>query len=63
MVETTCQPVLEDHGSHRLERKRHFLLATPITKSFAFVLVALEKNNSPSITSSIEDLRVIKDRG
>ncbi len=39
MVETTCQPVPEDHGSHRLERKLYFSLATPFTKSFAFVLI------------------------
>ncbi len=43
VVETTCQPVLKDHGSRRLERKRRFLLATPVTKSFAFILIALER--------------------
>jgi hypothetical protein len=43
MVETTCQPVLEDHGSRRLECKRHFSFATPVMKSFAFVLIALER--------------------
>ena len=37
VVETTCQPVLEDHGSRWLERKHRFLLATPVAKSFAFV--------------------------
>ncbi len=37
VVETTCQPILKDHGSHRLERKRRFSLATPIAKSFTFV--------------------------
>ncbi len=37
MVETTCQLVLEDHGSCWLERKRCFSLATPVAKSFAFV--------------------------
>ncbi len=34
MVETACQPDLEDHGSRRLERKRRFLLATPVAKSY-----------------------------
>jgi hypothetical protein len=37
VVETTCQPVLEDHDSRRPERKRRFLLATLVTKPFAFV--------------------------
>ncbi len=37
VVETTCQPVLQDHGSCWLECKRRFLLATPVAKSFAFV--------------------------
>ncbi len=37
VVETNCQPVLEDHGSRRLEHKRCFLLATPVAKSFAFI--------------------------
>jgi hypothetical protein len=37
MVETTCQPVLEDHSSRRLEHKHHFLLAIFVAKSFTFV--------------------------
>ncbi len=37
VVETTCQPILKDHGSCWLECKRCFLLATPVAKSFAFV--------------------------
>jgi hypothetical protein len=37
MVETTCQPILEDHDSCWLEPKCCFLLATPVAKSFAFV--------------------------
>ncbi len=37
VVETTCQPILEDHGSRPLECKHPFLLATPVAKSFAFV--------------------------
>ena len=36
VVETTCQPVLEDHGSRWLECKHCFLLATPVAKSFTF---------------------------
>ena len=39
MVETTLQPILKDHGSRRQERKHRFLLATPVTKSFAFILI------------------------
>jgi hypothetical protein len=54
VVETTCQPVLEDHNSCWLECKRHFLLATLVTKSFAFVFDCSGKINSPSIFSSTE---------
>ncbi len=33
MVETACQPVLDDHGSCWLECKHCFLLASPVAKS------------------------------
>ncbi len=49
VVETTFQPVLEDHNSRRLERKRRFLLATLVTKSFAFVFDCSREIISPSI--------------
>ncbi len=48
VVETTCQPVLEDHDSCRLECKRRFLLATLVTKSFTFVFDCSGKINLPS---------------
>ncbi len=49
VVETTCQPVLEDHDSRRLERKLRFLLATLVTKSFAFVFDCSGEIILPSI--------------
>ena len=48
VVETTCQPVLEDHDSRWLERKRCFSFATLVTKSFTFVFDCSGKINLPS---------------
>ncbi len=44
VVETACQPVLEDHDSRRLERKHRFLLATLVKKSFTFVWLLWRDN-------------------
>ncbi len=49
VVETTCQPVLEDHDSFWLECKRRFLLATLVTKSFAFLFYCSGEIILPSI--------------
>ncbi len=44
MVETTCQPFLEDHNSCQLERRCRFLLATLVTKSFTFIWLLWRDN-------------------
>ncbi len=43
--ETTCWPALKDHDSRQPERKRRFLLATLVTKSFTFCFWLLWRDN------------------